>query len=141
MTPTLKSGQGPPITNFEPAGAPSLVCKSEAMSGENPVAFPHEAVVRIENGFYAGLEWPLGDAPTVIGRGRKADLVIGEATISRTHVRIAATEGRFYLEDLGSTNGTQLNGERVQQAEMRDGDELRMGKLQLRLKLTGDEHE
>jgi pSer/pThr/pTyr-binding forkhead associated (FHA) protein len=114
------------------------------MSGENRAETGHPedlpAVIRIETGFYAGLEWPLGFEPTVIGRGRKADLVIGEATISRTHIRIACEEGRFYLEDLGSTNGTQLNGERVDRAEMQDGDELRMGKLQLRLKLTGDPH-
>jgi pSer/pThr/pTyr-binding forkhead associated (FHA) protein len=95
-------------------------------------------VVRVASGFYEGLEWPLGDQPAVIGRGRKADLVIAEATISRTHVRIRREDGRFLVEDLGSTNGTQLNGQRVGRAELHDGDELRMGKLELRLEIKGE---
>ena len=109
-----------------------MSAESTANSGAEP------PVIRIESGFYAGLEWPVRDEPIVIGRGRKADLVIGEATISRTHARIVPEGDAFVLEDLGSTNGTQLNGKRVSRGEIRDGDELRMGKLQLRLKLTGE---
>jgi pSer/pThr/pTyr-binding forkhead associated (FHA) protein len=96
------------------------------------------ASVCVESGFYAGLEWPIGEETIVIGRGRKADLTLGEPTISRTHVRLGRRDQGLYLEDLGSTNGTQVNGERVSRAELRDGDELRMGKLSLRVNWTGE---
>ncbi|MFQ5696805.1 MAG: FHA domain-containing protein [Myxococcota bacterium] len=94
---------------------------------------PLSILIRVESGFYAGLEWPL-EADTVIGRGRKADLMLGEATISRRHARVFREADSLWVEDLGSTNGTQLNGERVTRAPLSLGDEIRMGKLALRLK-------
>jgi len=92
----------------------------------------------VDSGFYAGLEWPVGTEAIVVGRGRKADLTLAEPTISRTHVRLGRKGPGLYLEDLGSTNGTQVNGERVSRADLRDGDELRIGKLALRVNLTGE---
>jgi pSer/pThr/pTyr-binding forkhead associated (FHA) protein len=94
--------------------------------------------IRVESGFYEGLEWALGEDPIIIGRGRKADLTLSEPTISRTHVRVGREDGGLYMEDLGSTNGTQVNGRREDRAPLRDGDELRMGKLSLRVKLPGE---
>jgi pSer/pThr/pTyr-binding forkhead associated (FHA) protein len=62
--------------------------------------------------------------------------VLADPTISRAHVAIGyqPAEG-FFVQDLGSTNGTLLNGARTQRAALRDGDELQMGKLQLRVGL------
>jgi pSer/pThr/pTyr-binding forkhead associated (FHA) protein len=105
--------------------------------GDGSKGRPYVSVC-VESGFYAGLEWPIGQEGLVIGRGRKADLTLGEPTISRTHVRLDRKGRGLYLEDLGSTNGTQVNGERVSRAELRNGDELRMGKLALRVNLTGE---
>jgi pSer/pThr/pTyr-binding forkhead associated (FHA) protein len=93
------------------------------------------AFVCVESGFYAGLEWPLDRASTVIGRGRQADLLLFEATISRAHALLAYRGGQLFLQDLSSTNGTLRNGEPVQQAELRDGDELQMGRLALRVRV------
>lgn len=90
-------------------------------------------VVRVESGFYQGLEWPIDRASTVIGRGRTADLVLSEATISRAHALLGFKGDRPFVQDLGSTNGTLLNGVREQQAALAEGDELRMGKLVLRI--------
>lgn len=89
--------------------------------------------VRVESGFYEGLEWPLDRASTVIGRGRTADLVLSEVTISRAHALLGFKGGQPFVQDLGSTNGTLLNGAQEQQAPLRDGDELRMGRLVLRI--------
>ena len=89
--------------------------------------------VRVESGFYQGLEWPLDRASTVIGRGRTADLVLSEATISRAHALLGFKGEKPFMQDLGSTNGTMVNGDREQQVFLRDGDELRMGKLVLRI--------
>jgi pSer/pThr/pTyr-binding forkhead associated (FHA) protein len=105
----------------------------ERAAGGTP---PAGAFVCVESGFYAGLEWPLDRACTVIGRGRNADLALSEATISRSHAVLGFEDGHLYVEDLGSTNGTLVNGVRERRARLGDGDELAMGKLQLRIRLA-----
>jgi pSer/pThr/pTyr-binding forkhead associated (FHA) protein len=86
-------------------------------------------------GFFEGLEVPVDRCRLVIGRGRGADVVIAEPTISRAHAAIGHEGGRFFVQDLGSTNGTWINGSREQKASLKDGDEIQMGKLRLRVSL------
>ena len=90
-------------------------------------------MLRIESGFYEGLEWPLDRASTVVGRGRNADLVLNEPTISRAHALLSYEERQLFVQDLGSTNGTLVNGTREDRALLEDGDEIRMGRLVLRV--------
>jgi pSer/pThr/pTyr-binding forkhead associated (FHA) protein len=92
------------------------------------------ATVRIESGFYEGLEWELDRPSTVIGRGRNADLVLNEATISRAHALFGYEGAKVFVQDLGSTNGTLVNGVREHRKLLVVGDELRMGKLLLRIR-------
>jgi pSer/pThr/pTyr-binding forkhead associated (FHA) protein len=107
-----------------------------AVSADVPV--PPGAWIRVLRGFYEGLELPVDRAWWVIGRGRGADAVLAEPTISRAHVAIGyQREEGFFVQDLGSTNGTMLNGARTQRAGLSDGDELQMGKLHLRVGLPG----
>ncbi len=89
--------------------------------------------MRVESGFYQGLEWSLDRPSTVIGRGRNADLILSEATISRAHAMIGFKGDRLFVQDLDSTNGTLVNGAREHQTELHDGDEVRMGRLVLRI--------
>jgi pSer/pThr/pTyr-binding forkhead associated (FHA) protein len=71
----------------------------------------------------------------VVGRGRGADLLITEPTISRAHAAIGFDGEAFFVEDLGSTNGTSVNGKRKPRAALNSGDEIRLGKLCLRVTL------
>ena len=89
------------------------------------------AIVRVESGFYRGLEWPLDRASTVIGRGTAADLVLSEATISRAHALLAYRGDQLFVQDLGSTNGTLLNGARLtsEKQVLKNDDEIQMGRL------------
>jgi pSer/pThr/pTyr-binding forkhead associated (FHA) protein len=114
--------------------------RDSLLRGDGPPPSACRTLVRVESGFYEGLEWPLDRASTVIGRGRTADLVLSEATISRAHALLGFKGDQAFVQDLGSTNGTLLNGSREQQATLRDGDELRMGRLVLRIvvKRSGD---
>ena len=108
----------------------------------NELAAPSAAVqasVRIESGFYAGLEWGLDRSSTVIGRGRHADLLLSEATISRAHALLGRDGARVYVQDLGSTNGTVVNGNRTDRQFLEDGDELMMGRLVLRVQIRRTE--
>ena len=87
------------------------------------------------SGFYEGLEVMLDRDRIVIGRGRKADLALAEATISRAHAAIGYDEAGVYLEDLGSTNGTLVNGARVAKQLLKCDDEIQMGKLRIGITL------
>ena len=75
----------------------------------------------------------LEDAVLTIGKKKEGvDLVLQDASVSRIHARIIKEEGRFYLEDLNSTNGTFRNGVRMQPYERKrldEGDEIRCGKV------------
>jgi len=101
-------------------------------------AVPGGGSVRVMRGFYEGLEVPLDRDWMVIGRGRSADLVIAEPTISRAHAAIGWDAEGFFMQDLGSTNGSKVNGQRSPLARLKDGDDLQLGKLQLRITLRGE---
>lgn len=66
---------------------------------------------------------------TVIGRSKDCDVTLGAAHLSRRHVKLMVENGLLYVRDLGSANGTFLNGERITEARVRRGDELRFDTL------------
>ena len=69
-------------------------------------------------------------AETVIGRSNDCDITLAAAHLSRRHVKLSIQEGLLYVKDLGSANGTYLNGKRVVGEErVRRGDELRFDTL------------
>lgn len=66
--------------------------------------------------------------PTLVGRGADCDESLDDPFISERHVRFDRVEGRLVIEDLGSTNGTQVNGLPVMGRRTLDrGDEIRVG--------------
>jgi hypothetical protein len=73
------------------------------------------------------------DRPSVIGRSRSCDLVLRDDSVSRRHVMLTVDGERVIVTDLGSTNGTLLNGRWITQAEARPGDVLRLGEVELHL--------
>ena len=98
---------------------------------------PSGATAMVLSGFYEGLEVAIDRDRLVIGRGRKADLALAEATISRAHAAIGFDGRLFYVEDLGSTNGTLVNGSRVTKQALKSADEIQMGKLRIGVTLPG----
>jgi hypothetical protein len=73
----------------------------------------------------------LGERTLSIGRSTECDIVIPDTNVSRRHAEIRPTIDGFNLVDLGSTNGSLVNGERVTQRELREGDELAFGNTRL----------
>ena len=69
--------------------------------------------------------------PFSFGRDPKCDVPIDNAALSRTHCRISHMGGMFHIEDMRSSNGTFLNGEKVDGAPLKDGDQIRIGKYVL----------
>jgi len=68
-----------------------------------------------------------------VGRAPRADFVVDAALVSRVHCRLTATDDRLEVVDLKSTNGTFVNGKRVQKAHLTAGDRLRVGRIELRI--------
>ena len=71
------------------------------------------------------------DAIRTIGRGPRADFIIDANLISRIHCRLSTANAQLVVEDLQSTNGTYVNDERVACVALKDGDKLRIGRIEL----------
>lgn len=78
----------------------------------------------------AGSSVRLQQGPVTLGRHHDATLVLDDPSVSRHHVAIRPTpDGGYELEDLGSVNGTYVNGQRVARAVLQPGDELQVGRF------------
>jgi hypothetical protein len=81
---------------------------------------------------YLAREFELHPGENVLGRDGDASVVISMKSISRRHARIVVSGDTVMLEDLGSKNGTHLNGRRIEAAAgLVDGDEIRLGSVPL----------
>jgi hypothetical protein len=76
-------------------------------------------------------------AATVIGRGAEADLQLTDTGVSRRHAELRPVDDGLEVHDLGSTNGTWLNGRRVQSASLREGDRVTVGTTELVVRTDG----
>jgi two-component system, cell cycle response regulator len=92
-----------------------------------PDAQPAAACLVVLSGSNVGEMYRIEKAQVVIGRGDKVDLRLVDDGISREHVRLSQEEGRIVLEDLGSTNGTYCNGQRVTRQPLAEGDKILIG--------------
>jgi hypothetical protein len=75
----------------------------------------------------------LADARITLGRSSSCQLVFADDTVSRRHAALVVRDGAWHVVDLGSSNGTFVNGRRVLEAEVRPGDELQLGAARLTL--------
>ena len=69
----------------------------------------------------------------VLGRSSACELVFEDDTVSRRHAELRVVDGRWMLRDLGSSNGTYVNGRRVMEAEVAPGDYIQLGGLRIRI--------
>jgi ABC transport system ATP-binding/permease protein len=92
----------------------------------------------VEQGPVSGEEYALDELPVVIGRLPGVDIVIDDTRISRQHARLTEREGQLQIEDLGSSNGTFVNGEQISAPRiLQDGDQIGLGQfLRFRLHLA-----
>ena len=72
-----------------------------------------------------------------IGRTARADFIVDAALISRLHCRLTADKSdQLVVEDLGSTNGTMVNGKKVDRVVLRAGDTLTVGRVEFRVQVV-----
>ena len=89
------------------------------------------ALVVRSGGGRAGEHFLLENEMTTVGRSPECDVFLDDVTVSRRHAQVVQREGRFFIEDKGSLNGTFLNRRRIESGALSDGDELQIGKYKL----------
>lgn len=94
---------------------------SEALKGD--LAFAPAYLINLET----GEKGYLSNGLTRIGRSRSNDIVISDPSVSRFHAEAEYHQGKIYLKDLGSTNGTQVNGKLIKEKRLADGDVVIFG--------------
>jgi len=104
-----------------------------AMSRDGRLAVPSDQVFRL---LWGQREVALSEGENILGRGTDSLVWIDAQSVSRRHARVMVASGLATLEDLGSKNGTFVNGVRLgSPVALRDGDELRIGNVPMTLKV------
>jgi FHA domain-containing protein len=107
-----------PVASEQPVPAP-----------RGPEASSGSARLVINRGPDAGTGFAINTPRITIGRGRECDIAVDDITVSREHAEVRRRDGRYFLVDGGSLNGTYLNRLPVDSAELFDGDEIWVGKI------------
>ena len=86
----------------------------------------------VTRGSTAGARYALTEPVTTIGRHPQSSVFLDDITVSRRHAEVVRDDdGMFVLRDVGSLNGTYLDGERVPEALLREGAQIQIGKFRL----------
>jgi hypothetical protein len=83
----------------------------------------------VEKGPRTGMTYLLRPGNTTVGRHPESDIFLNDVTVSRHHCRFVVSSETIGVEDSGSTNGTYVNEERVDRAELSAGDEVLVGRF------------
>jgi pSer/pThr/pTyr-binding forkhead associated (FHA) protein len=89
------------------------------------------ALLIVQRGPGAGSRYLLDTDVVTAGRHPESDIFLDDITVSRRHVEFHRTEGSYRVHDVGSLNGTYVNRDRIDDALLQNGDEVRIGKFRL----------
>jgi pSer/pThr/pTyr-binding forkhead associated (FHA) protein len=92
---------------------------------------PNTALLVVKRGPNAGSRFLLDSDFTSAGRHPDSDIFLDDVTVSRRHAEFYRHGDRFTVRDVGSLNGTYVNRERIEEAELFGGDEVQIGKFRL----------
>lgn len=88
-------------------------------------------ILVVEDGPKNGSRYALDKDVVTAGRHPESDIFLDDVTVSRRHVEITRRNGAYLVADVGALNGTYINKELVEEAELADGDELQIGRFKL----------
>ncbi|HUQ43883.1 MAG TPA: DUF3662 and FHA domain-containing protein [Candidatus Limnocylindria bacterium] len=135
--PDLRPGEVEVATRFSPEpDAPAPVAPGDQVDGgtrvfEVPVVRGPAALVEVREPGLPARRVPLTGAPIRIGRASECELSLRDGKASRRHARLMARDGVLVLTDLGSTNGTRVNGHRITEVVLGAGDTIQIGETSL----------
>ena len=104
---------------------------TEAHQGAVDALTPGSALLVVKRGPNAGSRFLLDQDVTTAGRHPDSDIFLDDVTVSRRHAEFYRHGDRFTVRDVGSLNGTYVNRERIEEAELFGGDEVQIGKFRL----------
>jgi pSer/pThr/pTyr-binding forkhead associated (FHA) protein len=94
------------------------------------------AELMIEAGPDVGQSFKMASSTVRVGRSPDNDLILRDPATSGHHARLERRGAQFFITDLGSTNGTLVNGEPVQEKELKHGDKVTIGQNTLKFGLS-----
>lgn len=109
---------------------------AEGTGSECTPILPPAAELHVFAGDRGTKTHPLG-AVTTIGRAETCDICLPDPSVSRRHAEIRKIGSTFVLTDLGSTNGTMVNGARIAERALTDGDRITVGRTDLEFRESG----
>ena len=128
------------IPAWQPSDMPSDSKRTVSLSAMPPEALasgePYTAKLSFESGPFAGRVIALPNQMVTVGRAPDNDVVVSDPATSGRHGRIEVRAGAFWISDLGSTNGTLVNGEPVIERQLADGDVIAIGQNTIRFSLS-----
>ncbi len=139
-----QTDSGEPATSiipaWQPADVPSESRRTVSLSAMTPEAIAagesFAAKLSFETGPFAGRVVALPNEMVTVGRAPDNDVVVSDPATSGRHGRIEVRAGAFWISDLGSTNGTLVNGEPVIEKQLSDGDLIAIGQNTMRFTLS-----
>jgi hypothetical protein len=140
VNPEPEPVENEPSSRGGPAPEPEASGRTMIYSTAGRVAEPLEerARARQESALLlmGGKRLVVGPAGVTLGRSRQCDVTVDDPNVSRTHAEVRPRGGSWVLSDLGSTNGSRLNGQRVEGTEvLKPGDEIELGTTVLQFEL------
>jgi hypothetical protein len=100
----------------------------EPVVEDEPPPEPQREVVTLT---IAGRTHEVTSPRVVVGRSREADVRVGDVNVSRRHAEVRQEGAGYWVVDLGSTNGVEVNGKRIERARLRDGDRILLGETEI----------
>lgn len=126
------------LSAINPAGlsispdAPSVAVDTGTLASLQPGT----ALLRVDHGPNAGSRFLLDADLTTVGRHPSSDIFLDDVTVSRKHAHFVREGDGFVVRDVGSLNGTYVNRERIDSAQVHTGDEVQIGKFRLVVHLS-----
>jgi hypothetical protein len=125
-----RRGEDEPEEQLEPGATmiykPKTPVPTEAVSAAE-LGVEQEVVALV----FDGTRREVTERRVVIGRSRDCDIQLSDANVSRRHAELRQEGASYWIVDLGSTNGMEVNGKRVKRAKLRDGDTITLGSTEL----------
>jgi hypothetical protein len=107
--------------------AQTMIYKAPVPTPPEPTPPPPEPPREVATLTVDGRKHEVSTPSVVLGRSREADIRVGDVNASRRHAELRQEDSSYWIVDLGSTNGVEVNGKRVDRARLSDGDRITIG--------------
>ncbi|MFN4123818.1 MAG: FHA domain-containing protein [Flavobacteriales bacterium] len=120
-------------SSFESAKPMNLAIQAESSM---PAAWKNKQVAVLVNNEGRTLTYPIKKGSVLIGRYDTCDITVKEQTLTGKHAKLELRDDGIFLSDLGSTNGTFVNGRKIKTTSLENGDQIRMGNVEMTIRIV-----